>query len=86
MPRSDAVADAAQEAFWQAVVDAYPEITSGDLDPLTTNRFDEACRDTVAAWVQANSDNRTGEPDEAKHHHLTDTRGKQDENRDPTGT
>lgn len=44
-------ADKAQEAFWMAVVDAFPKI-HGDLDPLQSHAIDDAMFTAVASWVK----------------------------------
>jgi hypothetical protein len=45
---------AADDAFWAAIVAAYPEVRSGDLDPGSVVGFDKAQHDVVTAWLIAN--------------------------------
>ena len=51
---SDALA-AADAAFWAAVAAAYPEATTGDLDPGTTLAFDATSERAVQTWVELNA-------------------------------
>lgn len=59
MPRrrtkTSLVAELAQEAFWAVVAREYPDVKSGDLDPMQTHLFDQACKDMVESWVRLNS-------------------------------
>ncbi|HVP70197.1 MAG TPA: hypothetical protein VMS45_02660 [Gemmatimonadaceae bacterium] len=41
-------AKAGEAAFWTAVAERHPEITTGDLDPLETFAFSEACERVIA--------------------------------------
>lgn len=49
----DAV-EAAEIAFFTALAQAYPEIKTGDLDPMIANAFTQACKQTAIAWVEGN--------------------------------
>ncbi len=44
----------ALDAFWNAVAESFPEITSGDMDPVEAVHFDEAAQRAVEAWLDAN--------------------------------
>lgn len=48
-------AQLAQEAFWAVVAREYPDIKSGDLDPMKSHLFDQACKDMVESWVRLNT-------------------------------
>ena len=50
-----AAVDAAQDAFWAAVVRHYPQVRSGDLDPETQSEFDALCTHVVAEWLAQNA-------------------------------
>ena len=52
---------AAESAFWAAIADQYPEIKTGDLDPLEAVRLSEAMGRAVRAWLDANGAD-SGEP------------------------
>lgn len=49
------VAEDAIEAFWRHVAVRYPEIKSGDLDPLATYRFNSEAERVIKTWVEWNS-------------------------------
>lgn len=53
--RIEAATEAAQLAFWAAVAAQFPEITTGDMDPIETFRFDQACANAVTGWVDGNT-------------------------------
>ena len=53
-PDVQAVADNAEQAFWAAVAESFPEAKSGDLDPMTAVRFSKAAKDAVREWVAWN--------------------------------
>lgn len=57
MTREDIMAAAvrAQEAFWLTFAAGFPEITSGDLDPLEADEFRAACQYAAESWVAANA-------------------------------
>jgi hypothetical protein len=44
----------AGEAFWTAFAREFPEVTTGDLDPLSTVAFDDAVERAARAWLDAN--------------------------------
>lgn len=50
----EALADDAEQAFWQALVDARPNISKGDMDPAASERFSKACREAVRVWLESN--------------------------------
>lgn len=43
------------DAFWHTIATNYPQIKTGDLDPMTVVRFDQYCRQVVAEWLYSNS-------------------------------
>lgn len=45
----------AQDAFWSVVAALHPEITTGDLDPITQAMFDAHCKQVIETWVRMNS-------------------------------
>jgi hypothetical protein len=55
------VTEKAMHAFWDVVVEHFPEAESGDLSPLTTLRFGQAAENAVAEWVWANVPSATNE-------------------------
>lgn len=44
----------ARLAFWRAVGDAFPEATTGDVDPLAALQWAEASSRAVSGWVEGN--------------------------------
>lgn len=48
------VVDRAEDAFWTAVAEAYPEISTGDLDPAASHALHTAMIQAVRAWLDAN--------------------------------
>lgn len=54
----EAIIDAAQDAFWDVVAKAHPEITTGDFPPDAHVKFSTACRSAVRTWVESNSQPR----------------------------
>lgn len=44
----------AQEAFWAAIADEFPEVKSGDFSPAATDAFDSACMSAGSSWVAGN--------------------------------
>jgi hypothetical protein len=45
----------AEEAFWATISEFFPEITTGDLDPLTSYSLLEEMKKAVTIWHEANS-------------------------------
>jgi hypothetical protein len=48
------VADDALEAFWQVVVQRYPQAETGDLSPMATIRLQTAAENAIAEWIDNN--------------------------------
>lgn len=48
------LAEDALDAFWQAVVHRYPEVTSGDLSPMTSIHLQLAAEGAIREWVSNN--------------------------------
>lgn len=44
----------ASDAFWAAFAAEFPEVSGGDLDPITTVRFDKAVERAAHEWLRAN--------------------------------
>lgn len=74
----------AEDVFWAAVVKQFPEITTGDFDPLDATRLNERLRVAVGRWF----DNNT--PAKPNEHPMTSygghTPGYYDETTDRTVT
>jgi hypothetical protein len=51
---------AAVEAFWAKLAAAYPEATTGDIDPLADIRFDGAAQAAALSWVYNNVTDQEG--------------------------
>jgi hypothetical protein len=54
--RRDTAREAAENAFWAEIAKAYPEIKTGDFDPVQSGKFSDACEDAVCAWLHANAE------------------------------
>jgi hypothetical protein len=52
--RTRVVALAAENAFWAAVAEAFPEAEFGDFSPDGAARFAHACHRAVKEWVSCN--------------------------------
>lgn len=50
----DAVFDAT-EAFWEVIAAYYEEITTGDLDPITTQILNQTLTEVVKTWLAGNT-------------------------------
>ena len=48
------IAESAQLAFWEKVVDEMPEVMTGDFGPAETFNFNRACEAAVRIWVHWN--------------------------------
>jgi hypothetical protein len=48
------LADDALEAFWQIVVERYPQAETGDLSPMATIRLHTAAENAIAEWIDNN--------------------------------
>ncbi|HXE45393.1 MAG TPA: hypothetical protein VN635_09345 [Conexibacter sp.] len=59
-----AVADA-EIAFWQPIAAAFPEATTGDLDPHATVAFMDACTEVVRVWLDWNAPQLLGDDADA---------------------
>ena len=44
----------AQDAFWAVMVDKFPEVQTGDMDPLDAFAFRQACEKALERWLQWN--------------------------------
>lgn len=45
----------AEVAFWAAIADMYPEIKTGDLDPMTTANLSQVMLDAATKWYHSNT-------------------------------
>ena len=46
--------EVALDAFWRVVAARFPEVSTGDLDPMTAARVEHAMRAAVDVWVWCN--------------------------------
>lgn len=53
-PEVAAAAEAAQEAFWAVVAQAFPAALTGDFPPDADMAFDKACEEAIESWVAWN--------------------------------
>lgn len=44
----------AQDAFWDVFASMFPEVETGDLDPLTTLTFDSITSSAARVWLLTN--------------------------------
>jgi hypothetical protein len=49
-----AIADEALEAFWQVVVQHFPQAVSGDLSPWATIKLQVAAEEALGEWIDNN--------------------------------
>jgi hypothetical protein len=49
-----AIAYEALEAFWQVVVQHFPEAVDGDLSPWATIKLHDAAEEALAEWIENN--------------------------------
>jgi hypothetical protein len=54
---SDEVLEDAQEAFWDVIATAFPEVEAGDYPPDATLHFEQECRSAVNLWLGWNHPN-----------------------------
>jgi hypothetical protein len=54
------ITDQALNAFWQVIVDRFPEATTGDLSPLTTLQLGLAAETAIAEWLRLNISTQGG--------------------------
>ena len=48
----DEIIERAQNAFWNVIAIAHPEVTSGDFPPDAALAFDKACKEAVRVWMK----------------------------------
>mgnify|MGYP003677132562 CR=1 FL=1 len=60
--RAAVALDHAQDAFWAVMVDHFPEVESGDFDPMHSMRFDEELKCALWFWLYWNLPH-TGHPE-----------------------
>lgn len=61
--RLNVVAEKASEAFWAAVAESLPEITTGDMDPFTSLEWDDFAGKAIRGWYEMNSPADTDDAD-----------------------
>lgn len=54
-------AHAALDAFWQTIVDRFPQARFGDLSPERTIRLQVAAEEAIAEWINNNVDDSSDE-------------------------
>jgi hypothetical protein len=52
--RIQAAVEAAQYSYWAVIASRFPEVKTGDMDPMDQFNFSEACECAVRAWLAAN--------------------------------
>jgi hypothetical protein len=57
------VIDDAEQAFWHAVAERFPQATSGDLSPLTVARLTIVAQEAIAEWIDLNVPTTTNKGD-----------------------
>lgn len=50
----ESVIKGAADAFWAAIVAAYPMVKTGDFPPEATMAFDDACKRAAMTWLDGN--------------------------------
>ena len=50
----ESLADKALDAFWQVIVDQFPNATSGDLSPGATLTLSMAAEEAIREWIANN--------------------------------
>lgn len=58
----DAVGEAL-EAFWAAVAQKFPEVTTGDFDPMLAGIVYARAEDWVAEWLRMNAADKIADED-----------------------
>jgi len=53
----------AEDQFWAAIAESYPEIRTGDLAPDAVHAFSQACLTAAGRWVEANQLDGDGDGD-----------------------
>ncbi len=44
----------AQQAFWEKLIEIFPQVQSGDFPPLESDKFDKDCKDAIETWLEWN--------------------------------
>lgn len=47
----------AEEKFWEAVAESFPEVKTGDFPPEASFAFGQACKSAVKLWLESNHPN-----------------------------
>lgn len=55
--RIDEALEEARANFWQSIVKHFPEMKSGDIEPIHLDGFDRKTRSAVINWVDMNQPN-----------------------------
>lgn len=54
MTALESLADKALDAFWQVIVDQFPNATSGDLSPGASLALGMAAEEAIREWIANN--------------------------------
>jgi hypothetical protein len=54
MTTLDSLTETALDAFWQVVVDQFPQAISGDLSPWATIQLETRAKAAIRAWIANN--------------------------------
>lgn len=49
-----ALEDAEHNGFWAKIVEHFPEVRTGDFDPMASARFEQALREALDHWLESN--------------------------------
>ncbi len=60
LEKIEGAATEALREFWRTVAQIFPEITSGDLDPLADHMFTEHAKHIIAKWIESNTEGHVG--------------------------
>lgn len=54
--RFDLAVERATLAFWESIASSYPEIKTGDVDPLMSHQWDSVAERQVRSWLELNAE------------------------------
>lgn len=55
MTKVELALNTACEAFWQAVAEEFPEVTSGDFPPDAQMQLEQSIRSAIELWLHYNA-------------------------------
>lgn len=61
--RIEETVEGALQAFWAAVVEKFPEVTTGDYDPMLEGIMYAEAEEWVAGWLRMNATERIANED-----------------------